>query len=493
MQMYALFRVKGKISEKKIKEISTRLFFERFFSFLCIILLPLPLYKTLNMDRRTFFKTTLFAAGGMAVGGLTSCEEPAKTYDEKTGMTYRRLGRTGIDVSVVALGCEGFSKKSAEEVRAEFDHAINRGVNFLDLYSSNPDLRSNIGYALKGRRNKFVVQGHIGSTWENGQYLRTRDVEKVKVAFEDLLERLGTNYIDVGMIHYVDERADYDTVMNGPFFDYVRWLKKKRKIRSIGLSTHSVEIATLAAESGIVDVLMFSLSPGYDLTFENGQIVGISPERAQLYELCAKNGVAIDVMKAFGGGNLLIGMDCLECNNYSSCYFKCVAMTGAGMYAYNYSAPTFTSPYAVNYAPTTTFGYMGRNANRDGNVLTYNFDDGTLQGWTTIDADGDGINWFASSSHAAHSGSYAAVSQSYRQVLYPNNYLVSPQVRFTNNSTFTFWATDGNDDYGAEHFGVAVSTNGSTGASDFTTVSEWTLLSKDWRKTNGRCLVSVRR
>lgn len=305
MQMYALFRVKGKISEKKIKEISTRLFFERFFSFLCIILLPLPLYKTLNMDRRTFFKTTLFAAGGMAVGGLTSCEEPAKTYDEKTGMTYRRLGRTGIDVSVVALGCEGFSKKSAEEVRAEFDHAINRGVNFLDLYSSNPDLRSNIGYALKGRRNKFVVQGHIGSTWENGQYLRTRDVEKVKVAFEDLLERLGTNYIDVGMIHYVDERADYDTVMNGPFFDYVKWLKKKRKIRSIGLSTHSVEIATLAAESGIVDVLMFSLSPGYDLTFENGQIVGISPERAQLYELCAKNGVAIDVMKAFGGGNLL--------------------------------------------------------------------------------------------------------------------------------------------------------------------------------------------
>ena len=72
----------------------------------------------------------------------------------------------------------------------------------------------------------------------------------------------------------------------------------------------------------------------------------------------------------YNGGNLLIGMDCLECNNYSSCYFKCVAMTGAGMYAYNYSAPTFTSPYVVNYAPTTTFGYMGRGRNRETNTLT---------------------------------------------------------------------------------------------------------------------------
>lgn len=261
------------------------------------------------MDRRTFFKTSLLAAGGVALGGLSSCEPPVTKYDEKTGMTYRRLGRTGIDVSVVALGCEGFAKKSAVDVRREFDYAIGRGINFIDIYSSNPDLRSNIGYALKGRRNKFVVQGHLGSAWENGQYLRTRDMDKVSAAFDDLLDRLHTNYVDVGMIHYVDERADYDAIMNGPFIDYVKRMKKKRRIRSIGLSTHSVEIATLAAESDVVDVIMFSLSPGYDLTFEDGRIVGIAPERAALYELCARRGVAIDVMKAFGGGNLLSETD----------------------------------------------------------------------------------------------------------------------------------------------------------------------------------------
>ncbi|MCQ2303256.1 MAG: hypothetical protein MJZ94_11625, partial [Bacteroidales bacterium] len=66
----------------------------------------------------------------------------------------------------------------------------------------------------------------------------------------------------------------------------------------------------------------------------------------------------------YNGGNLLIGMDCLNPGTYSSCYFQCVPMTGAGLYAYNYSTPTFTSPYTVNYAPTTTFGLARGNNNR---------------------------------------------------------------------------------------------------------------------------------
>lgn len=265
------------------------------------------------MERREFIRRFALATGGMTVMGvpasLTSCKSQTEKMSAKTGMTYRKLGRTGIDVSVIALGCEGFSKKSDEQVRSEFDFAIENGINFLDLYSSNPDLRSCIGNALKGRRNKFVIQGHIGSAWEDGQYLRTREVEKVKAAFEDELKRLGTNYIDVGMIHYVDDDADYDTVFNGPFIDYVKGLRKKRSIRSIGLSTHSVSIALKAAENGIVDVIMLSLNPAYDFRFEDGVVKGIDPEREHLYEVCEKNGVAIDVMKAFSGGRLLSASD----------------------------------------------------------------------------------------------------------------------------------------------------------------------------------------
>lgn len=45
-------------------------------------------------------------------------------------MEYRTLGRTGIRVSTIALGCEGFMHKTAEEVKADFDFAIENGINF---------------------------------------------------------------------------------------------------------------------------------------------------------------------------------------------------------------------------------------------------------------------------------------------------------------------------------------------------------------------------
>ena len=85
-------------------------------------------------------------------------------------MEYRILGRTGLKVGAIALGCEGFTDKTAEEVRADFDFAIRNGINFLDLYASNPTLRSNIGAALAGRREKFVIQGHLCSVWEAVSY-----------------------------------------------------------------------------------------------------------------------------------------------------------------------------------------------------------------------------------------------------------------------------------------------------------------------------------
>ncbi len=65
---------------------------------------------------------------------------------------------------------------------------------------SEPNVRSNIGNALKGKRGKWIIQGHFGSTWQNGQYVRTREMDKVKEAFSDLLTRLQTDYIDLGMI-----------------------------------------------------------------------------------------------------------------------------------------------------------------------------------------------------------------------------------------------------------------------------------------------------
>ena len=228
-------------------------------------------------------------------------------------MEYRILGRTGLKVGAIALGCEGFADKTAEEVRADFDFAIRNGINFLDLYASNPELRSNIGAALAGRREKFVIQGHLCSVWEGGQYLRTRDPEKSLAAFEDLLARLGTDYVEIGMIHYVDAEADLREVLDGPIMRLAQRLRSEGRIRHIGLSSHNPVVAHMAARTGLIDVLMFSVNPCYDLLPPSDdvdtlwadesyarELHNIDPERQRLYEFCEREGIAIDVMKAYG-------------------------------------------------------------------------------------------------------------------------------------------------------------------------------------------------
>ena len=130
---------------------------------------------------------------------------------------------------------------------------------------SEPKVRTNIGKALAGRREKWFIQGHVGSTWQEGQYVRTRDVMKCREAFEDLLERLQTDYVDLGMIHYVDKEEDWEAILAGPYLDYVKELKACGKIRHVGLSTHNPVIGLLAARSGIVEMILFSINPAFDL------------------------------------------------------------------------------------------------------------------------------------------------------------------------------------------------------------------------------------
>lgn len=233
-------------------------------------------------------------------------------------MEYRTLGRTGIEVSAIALGCEGFMNKSAEEVKADFDFAIEQGINFVDIYSSNPDLRAHIGQALEGRRDRFVIQGHLCTVWENDQYLRTRDPRKTIESFDALLKQLRTDYVDIGMIHYVDAEKDFHTVFDHEIIEIARRLKAEGKIRYIGMSSHNPVVASMAVKTGLIDVVLFSINPCYDLLPPNedvdvlfdqasytGSLHNIDPAREQFYALCEREGVAIDVMKVYGGGDLL--------------------------------------------------------------------------------------------------------------------------------------------------------------------------------------------
>lgn len=231
-------------------------------------------------------------------------------------MRYRVLGRTGLQVSEIGLGGEWLERHNTQEVKEVIDTCEQAGINILDCWMSEPNVRSNIGKALAGRRDKWYIQGHIGSTWQNGQYVRSRQMDQVKEAFEDLLTRMQTDYIDLGMIHFVDEAAEFERVIKGEFMDYVRSLKEAGRIHHIGLSTHNPDVARMAAEQGEIEMILFSVNPAFDLhpatedldeyfaeEYEAG-LSGIAPEREALYKICEQRGVGITVMKGYAGGRL---------------------------------------------------------------------------------------------------------------------------------------------------------------------------------------------
>ena len=231
-------------------------------------------------------------------------------------MRYRELGNTGLQVSEIGLGAEWLERHTEEEVKAVIQRCESYGINILDCWMSNPEVRTKIGNAICGHREKWVIQGHFGSTWQEGQYVRTRDLPKVKEAFQDLLTRLQTDYIDLGMIHFVDSEAEFRQVMEGEFLAYVKEQREKGVIRHTGMSTHNPQVAKLAALSGEIEMLLFSVNPAFDLlppsedlndyfveSYGEG-LAGIDPLREELYKLCEQRGVGITVMKGYAGGRL---------------------------------------------------------------------------------------------------------------------------------------------------------------------------------------------
>lgn len=230
-------------------------------------------------------------------------------------MRYRKLGKTGLIVSEIGFGGEWLERHDETESVELMRYAGEKGINIIDCWMPDPKSRDIIGKAMAGNREKWIVQGHIGSTYQNGQYVRTRDIKYVVPAFEDILKRMQTDYIDLGMIHYIDSKEDWDVCMNTDYIKYVHELHEKKVIRHIGLSTHNPKIAKMAVETGFIEMILFSINPAFDMrpaTEEldsmfgdyDVKLSGIDPERARLYQMCEEKEVGITVMKGFFGGRL---------------------------------------------------------------------------------------------------------------------------------------------------------------------------------------------
>lgn len=238
-------------------------------------------------------------------------------------MNYRKLGRTGLQVSEIGIGTEHVVSQPQSGVNEVVARAVDRGVNYFDFFWPLRDFRDKMGIALSGRRESVHLAGHLGVMVHEGQYKRTRHVNACREDFHDFLRRFRTDYVDVLMLHFVDEEDDLNTVLYGEFMELAQELKRQGKARYFGLSTHEAKIGEMVIESGLVDVIMFSMNPAFDVlghistnntekdaaqrmeALDKENRGKLFRERKQFYHRCVREQVGLVAMKPFAGGWLL--------------------------------------------------------------------------------------------------------------------------------------------------------------------------------------------
>jgi len=154
-------------------------------------------------------------------------------------MTYRRLGTSGLVVSVVGIGCNNFGRKlDVDGTRAVVDAALDAGITLFDtadIYGTpHGSSEECLGAALKGRRDEVVLATKFGMDMEglNGADHGARGSRSYIIrAVEASLRRLGTDHIDLYQIHTPDEATPIEETLSA-LDDLVR----SGKVRYLGNS-----------------------------------------------------------------------------------------------------------------------------------------------------------------------------------------------------------------------------------------------------------------
>ena len=168
-------------------------------------------------------------------------------------MEYRILGKTGLKVSTVGVGCwqmgglvgeRGWTGTSDAESIATIHRAQELGINLLDTAEGYGDGHSEeiLGQALAGgRREKFIIATKVRPITDDCDEAKAR--QRIVEACEGSLRRLQSDHIDVYQLHAIPHEATMPAVM-----ETLAELKRKGKIRFFGISTNSPEaIAKLLA------------------------------------------------------------------------------------------------------------------------------------------------------------------------------------------------------------------------------------------------------
>lgn len=222
-------------------------------------------------------------------------------------MRYTKLGRTGLDASIVGLGMEHLLEKPRKTVVSVVREAIECGINYFDLIFCMPDYLDNMAAAFVGQRDKVLLTAHLGSTERNGQYFKSRSTRWCETFFFDYLRRVGTDYVDILFLHNFNSTNDWEKIGKpGGVLELAQRLRDEGKARILGISGHFADPIKAAIDSGQVDVVMFPIN-----LFNHAM-----PGRTGLVSQCMQRRIGLVAMKPYGGGRLLNSRGTLRVPKY---------------------------------------------------------------------------------------------------------------------------------------------------------------------------------
>ena len=198
-------------------------------------------------------------------------------------MQYRTLGNTGMEVSVVGLGCAQLGSPDTDYAVSIVQRALDLGINYLDTARSYRDAEIKIGLAMEGQRERAYISTKTGG--------RTRD--EAWRHLEESLQRLKTDYVDNWHMHGLNRGDDLDVRFGpGGALEALIEAKEQGIARHIGASSHHAEVLIEALRRFDLEVILVPMN-----------VVERTPLDA-LLPLCQQRGVGVTIMKPLATGLL---------------------------------------------------------------------------------------------------------------------------------------------------------------------------------------------
>ena len=211
------------------------------------------------MDRRDFFMRGTAAAASLAAGSelLESDAKADETMKSEMSIPKRKLGNTGEEISVVGFAgivVMGNSQSFANNIVAE---AVDRGVNYFDVAPSYGDAQARLGPALEPYRKKVFLACKEGAGGEEGDWTR----DSAAKTLDESLRLLRTDHVDLYQFHGLHQMSALEQIFgpNGAMEAFEAG-RKAGKLRYIGFSAHSVEVAIAAMDRYKFDTILFPIN-----------------------------------------------------------------------------------------------------------------------------------------------------------------------------------------------------------------------------------------